>query len=131
MTKRNGPIALEIPAFCGGSFAKGRPGQALGRCEAMNAAGPVVYAARLDGGIVKMGHTARLGDRLRYLRHHAGSDSVEILAFAPGTEADEQAIHGRLSEHLARGREYYHPVPEVMAEVNALRARLGMGYLTT
>lgn len=44
----------------------------------------------------------------------------------PGTLADEQAIHQRLVDHLHHGREYYRPPPEVMAEVNALRAGLGL-----
>ena len=95
----------------------------------MNTIGAVVYAARLDDGVIKIGWTQRFGDRLRYLKHHDQQD-VELLAFRGGTLDDEKAIHAALVEHLHHGREYYAPTPEVLAVVNDMRAVLNMPPLT-
>lgn len=78
---------------------------------------PAVYAVRLPGGIIKFGYTCRLVKRIE----HYGP-GAELLGLYPGTFDHEQAIHRRLRPHLASGREYYHPTPEVIREVNALRA---------
>jgi hypothetical protein len=77
--------------------------------RAMKDIGPVVYAIRL-GDDVKIGW---------------------ILAVMPGDLEDEQAIHARLVPFRSRGREYYHQTPEVLAEVNRLRAAVGMESLDT
>jgi len=97
-----------------------RPERRLSRAAALRAFGPVVYAVRLPDGIVKIGHTTNLARRLNRLQ------AEEVLAFKPGTYEDEQAIHDRLVEHVAHGREYYRPVPAVIAVVNELRAHFGM-----
>jgi hypothetical protein len=101
----------------------------VSRREVMDAMGPVVYAARLTDGTVKIGHTEHFGDRLRWLRCYTGQD-IELLAFRRGTFEDEQAIHAALVEYRVeiteRSREYYSPTPEVMAVVNEMRGELGM-----
>lgn len=77
--------------------------------------GDVVYFAQVRGGIIKIGFTGDLARRRTEL------PSARLLAFRFGTHADEQAIHARLVEHRARGREWYHPTDEVMAEAHAAR----------
>lgn len=93
--------------------------------RARSAIGDVVYAVRLDD-VVKIGFTSDLGDRVHTLKCINGSRSAEMLAVRFGTEADEQAIHTRLIGHRARGREYYHPTPEVLAVVNEMREDFGL-----
>lgn len=61
----------------------------ISRAQALRALGEVVYAVRV-GDVIKIGHTTDLAKRVNQL--HA----TEILAFMPGTLADEQAIHARL-----------------------------------
>lgn len=92
----------------------------ISRAAALRAVGEVVYAARV-GDVVKIGHTVDLATRLRGL----GVDAV-VLAFAPGSYADEQALHRRLADHLHHGREWYYPTPGVLRVVNELRAALGL-----
>lgn len=94
--------------------------------QAMAAIGPVVYAIRLLDGAVKIGWTSDLSQRKRTWRI-AGNEG--ILAVMPGTLDDEQEIHARLSDHLMYGREYYKQTPEILAEVNRLRASVGMDAL--
>lgn len=95
------------------------------KMEIMHAMGSVVYAAQLADGMIKIGWTEHFGDRLRYLKAYTGQD-VKLLGFRFGDRDDEQDIHARLTEHVARGREYYHPTPEVLVVVNDMRDRLGM-----
>lgn len=76
----------------------------------------VVYAIRTPDGLIKVGCSASLWNRRRSL-----GAAAEILAFRFGDFDDEQAIHRALAEHRARGREYYHPTPAVMAMVNDMR----------
>lgn len=75
-----------------------------------------VYAVRMPDGVIKIGCTSKLWSR----RNSLGSGS-EIIGFIFGDFGDEAAIHERLKPCRARGHEYYRPVPEVMAEVNAMR----------
>jgi hypothetical protein len=84
--------------------------------HAMTGGEPVVYALRLLDGIIKIGCTRDLPKR------RTAYDRSEILAFRFGDEQDEQAIHATLIPHRARGREYYHPTPEVLAVVNDMRS---------
>jgi hypothetical protein len=84
----------------------------------------VVYALRLNGGIIKIGCSASLHNRRRFVE--AGA---EILAFRFGTYEDEQAIHASLVPHRARGREYYHPTAEVLAVVNDMRDDFNLPHL--
>lgn len=87
--------------------------RALQGCES------VVYAMRVDGGIIKIGWTTQLVTRRENL-------VGQILGFRPGDYDDEQAIHASLIEHRARGREFYHPTPEVMAVVNDIRGHFNL-----
>lgn len=87
--------------------------------EVLSALGPGIYAVRVRG-VVKIGHTTDLAQRL----HSLGS--IDLLAFAPGmTFEDELDLHRSLRGHAVRGREWY-PVddPDVLAVVDNLRARL-------
>lgn len=95
------------------------PRPIISRTAAMQALGEVVYAVRV-GNTIKIGHTADLGSRFTHLK------ADEMLAFRAGTYADEQDIHADLVEHLARGREWYHATPEVLAVVNAMRDELAL-----
>lgn len=74
----------------------------------------VVYAVRRKDGIIKIGCTKRLWRRVTELRG-------EIVGFRFGGLDDEAAIHAGLIEHRASGHEYYHPTPEVLTVVNAMR----------
>lgn len=95
-----------------------------GKRRAMEELPPVVYAARLKDGCIKIGWSASLYRRLERL-----GGGTEILAFRPGTRDDEAAIHASLIAHRARGHEYYHETPDVMAIVNDMRRDLGLPLL--
>jgi len=82
----------------------------------------LIYAIRCPDGVIKIGHTRNLSAR----RRHFDTTPEAILAIRPGTYDEEQAVHASLRPHLARGQEYYHPTPEVLAYVNALRSTLGV-----
>lgn len=87
--------------------------------DVVSQVGPVVYAMRLRGDVIKIGHSGRLGRRRIQLQG-------TMLAFRFGTRDDEQAIHALLAEHRHHGREYYHPTPEVLAVVNEMREALAL-----
>lgn len=82
----------------------------------------LIYAIRCKDGTIKIGWTKDLYHRRRDL--NMAFDA--ILAVRPGTYEDEQALHDRLNPSVARGREYYHPTPEVLAYVNDLRTTMGV-----
>ncbi len=98
--------------------SQGRWGPAI--TPLLAALGPVIYAIRTRDGLIKIGFTTNLGQRYSSL----GSQR-DILAWRPGSYAEEQALHDQLSAHVCRGREWYHPHPEVLAVVNAMRGDLG------
>ena len=89
--------------------------------RALSQMGELIYAVRMPDGVIKIGHTANLENRLREL----GARGVQVLAFKYGSRADEQAVHASLAAHCARAIEWYHPHPEVLAVVNGWRAQLG------
>lgn len=91
------------------------------RAQIAKECGPVIYAIKLRDGMVKIGHTTDIANRVH--AYDCGFDG--LLALKPGTLQDEQAIHATLVAHRAMGREYYHPTPEVLAVVNDLRATFG------
>lgn len=84
--------------------------------RSLTAGRSVVYALRLTSGEIKIGCSSDLANRRRYV-----GAGAEIIGFVFGEYEDEQAIHTRLVPHRSRGREYYHPTPEVMAVVNEMR----------
>lgn len=83
---------------------------------------PVVYFMRTRDDLIKIGHTRDLAAR----KYHFGSGWTHILAIVPGTRDDEKAMHQRFADHLARGREYFHPAPEVIGYINTIRSQLGI-----
>lgn len=82
----------------------------------------VVYAMRLPDGVIKIGCCKDLARRAYGLHG-------EILGFRFGDFAEEKAIHANLVEHRARGHEYYHPTPAVMAVVNELRDEFNLPHI--
>lgn len=110
-------------------YATGRPrgsnlarSRDMGLCALAEQIGSVVYAARLKDGTIKIGCTSHLRQRMASLGVGLGA----LLALRPGGFADEKAIHVELVAHRARGHEYYHPTPEVIAVVNSMRADFGL-----
>ena len=61
-----------------------------------------IYFVRA-GGLIKVGWTVDLEQRLRTYGPHA-----ELLATTPGYRADETALHRQLTPSRAKGREWYH-----------------------
>lgn len=86
--------------------------------QAAREVGPVLYAVRV-GEMIKIGFTRSLHSRMKKY-----GSFQNLLALKPGTLADENALHASLREHRARGREYYHPAPEVLTVVNEWRTAL-------
>lgn len=82
--------------------------------------GPVIYSLKWNG-YVKIGHTRNMSNRFRKY----GVSWGQMLSLIPGTIDDEMAIHARLAPHVAQGREYYYPVPEVLEAVNEMRLHFG------
>lgn len=100
------------------------PSQTRDRNEALAAicAGrSTIYAARCPDGIIKIGYSTNLAQRISQL-----VPKVDLIGFQFGDYFAEQAIHAGLVAHRARGREWYHPVPEVLSVVNGMRADLGL-----
>jgi hypothetical protein len=87
--------------------------------------GPVVYYIRTDDGLIKIGFTSDLSNRKSYF----GRGWHRVLAVTPGTLADESAQHERWAAYRAKGEEFYHPAPELMAHINDLRQKLGVSQM--
>lgn len=84
--------------------------------------GPCVYFIRTQDGLIKIGHTGNLGKR-----HNAyGPGWDHLLAVVPGDRELEKAQHRRFAAHLARGREWFHPAPDLIDYINDIRSRLGV-----
>lgn len=98
-----------------------RPDQHRWAGPILNSLGAGIYAVRTADGLIKIGQTSHLGNRIR-----SYGTGRELLAIRLGaTFADEQAIHESLAGHSVRGREWYAPAQPVLDVVNAMRADLG------
>jgi hypothetical protein len=85
----------------------------------------LIYAIRCHDGLIKIGHTRNLVDR----RGHLNTAHDAILSVEPASFEEEQRLHGELRDSVGRAREYYHPTPEVLAYVNGVREKLGVGLI--
>lgn len=74
----------------------------------------MVYAMRVDGGLIKIGCTKNLARRRSQL-------DGELLGFMFGDFDDEASIHASLAEHVHHGREWYFPTDAVLSAVNGMR----------
>lgn len=83
---------------------------------------PVVYFIGTDDGLVKIGHTTQLHLR----KGKFGPGWARVLAVVPGTRADESAMHELHSAHLAHGREWFYPHPDLIAHIDEIRERYGV-----
>lgn len=104
----------DLPAFPGHEFTT-----RAAASDALAEQGSVLYAVRMRSGLIKIGWTGALDNRLRSLGVRA------VLAFTFGSRDDETEVHRSLRPHVAYGREYYHPHPEVLAVVNEWRTQWG------
>ncbi len=117
------PHDIYAPQTAGVRFGKRTRAEAKERAEALRiliGGRQVVYAIRLADGTIKIGCTGNL--QLRRDHYPDG----EIIGFTFGDHDAEQAVHRQLRASVARGREYYHPTPAVLAVVNDMRTGLGL-----
>lgn len=82
---------------------------------------PVVYFIRAPG-LIKIGHTTDLHTRRRNLR----VQWTDVLAWLPGSRADETAMHHRFKAHLAKGNEWFYPHADIFGVINEIRAGWGV-----
>lgn len=85
--------------------------------------GSVVYYVRIRPGVIKIGVTINLDDRLKAMRMSAPGD---LLAAEPGDRAVEKARHAKFADfRMDCRREDFAEADELLAYVSALRARYG------
>lgn len=75
----------------------------------------LIYFIRVQQRI-KIGYTTDLPTRMSALVPD------EILHTEPGTMQDEQVMHKKFAHLRAKAREYYHPEPELLDFIAALKA---------
>lgn len=78
-----------------------------------------IYFVLVDG-LVKVGWTSKLADRIR-----AYGPKAVVLANYPGTRSDEATLHRQLTPARAHGREWYHDSDVVRLFVNEALAKYG------
>lgn len=86
------------------------------RPKAAPRSGSVYYL--LVDGFIKIGHATHVWERMR-----AYPPSSVLLAVEPGTTALERERHSRFAVHLAHGREWFRPNPELDAHIEDVRRR--------
>lgn len=84
----------------------------------------VVYFVAAANGIIKIGTTGYLDQRMKILRGQSPLP-LELLVVTPGKRADEFAYHARFAAHRLHG-EWFARCPEIEAEI----ARLSPNPLT-
>lgn len=75
----------------------------------------VVYYIRVDT-LIKIGYSGRVYARMKAYPPHA-----VLLATEPGNPDLERRRHNQFNRHLAAGREWFRPSPELIAHINSLR----------
>lgn len=99
------------------------PNWRMTSASAMRMLGEVIYAVQFPDGIIKIGWTRDLSQRIRSIGRPG---EVKLIGFMRGTLQDELAIHRKLARHVAYGREYYHPRRQVVHKVNDMRRQFGL-----
>lgn len=87
--------------------------------------GQCVYFVRTDDDLIKIGFTTKFHVR----RLGLGVSWENLLLVRRATFAVEQELHQRFAQHVARGREYYHPAPEIIDLINDEREAMGLSLL--
>lgn len=98
------------------------PYERRGRREAIMAiqgGRPMIYAARVEDGLIKVGCSTDIYRRMAQLHG-------DLLGFRFGDMDEEREIHASLAAHVHHGREWYYPTLEVIAFVNELRQSFGL-----
>lgn len=84
-----------------------------------------LYAVTTRQGAIKIGVSIDVALRISTNIRFGGTE--RILAFAPGSFDDEQAIHDSLADFaLPFSREYYYPTDEVIAVVQEIESRFDL-----
>jgi hypothetical protein len=73
---------------------------------------PVVYVLQRADGLIKIGTTVQLRQRMQTLMKMYGP--LEVLAVLQGSYVEEHALHARFADHLAEAREWFHPHPDII-----------------
>lgn len=93
--------------------------------DAMAQLDSVVYAVLTLDGLVKIGRSENLRERMKFYRI-SGRDMTRLLVVFPGSLPEERMAQRVVAAHLARGKEYFHPHPDVIRWVNESRDRMGV-----
>lgn len=95
-----------------------------------NARATVIYFIQSEhGGPIKIGRAEDLARRLVGMQV-SRPDKLVVLAHAPGTVADERALHQRFAFCREKG-EWFRPVPELMSLVREVAERGSMPVTVT
>lgn len=98
--------------------------------EAMADLSHVIYAVLTDDGLIKIGYSENLQNRLRF--YGIGVKNMNrLLLVMSGARHEEQQLHDRFRRYRARGHEYYRPAPAIIDMINRERERLGVPPLVT
>jgi hypothetical protein len=82
---------------------------------------PVVYFVQAENGLIKIGSTKRMADRLQSLCN--GSPiALILLATVKGDRTFEFALHIKFAAHRQHG-EWFLPHPDILAEIERLKPR--------
>lgn len=109
----------------GGSGAEALRAQRAEISAAARDLGPVIYGVLTKDGLIKLGYTTDLWNRL-YNYGIGMRNPKRLLMVKPGTLADEQIIVGRFAAHVVHGREYFRPAREILDYINSVRAEMGV-----
>lgn len=85
----------------------------------------VVYYVLAFDGIVKIGTSADLLNRLRAIDNDGRRSRDNVLAIEFGGQALERARHEQFSHLLDHGREYFRLDSDLSAHIESLRSALG------
>lgn len=77
----------------------------------------MIYFLRRKDGVIKIGFTDMLGERLTHLR--VKYPSIELLGRMEGDRQTEYGLHRRFEEYLIEGREWFTDCPSIQEYIAA------------
>lgn len=85
-----------------------------------------LYFFRSPAGLIKIGYSTEIGNRIRALAWKWKTGPEAVLAVTETLREREQELHAQFARHLADGDTWYRPTTELLDIIDEIRTDTGL-----